>query len=172
MLSRSIPCTRSTRPSLREKKAISHWSGKVLPSLPLARLTCGRLIRQCKASDDTDKIRHIIEQLCQEFAFGPSRQNASALGGLIGLAAVAIALSNVLTFHSGTQCFRMLQIIWTILFLLFLDVFQIRIRDYGIMHWSRCIILQKWQRGRYCCTSTTFLTRCVRYKIICHCVDE
>lgn len=54
-----------------------------------------RLIRACKANDDTAKIRLIIEQLCQEFAFGPSRQNASALGGLIGLAAVAIALSHV-----------------------------------------------------------------------------
>lgn len=52
-----------------------------------------RLIRTCKSNNDTNKIRQIIEQLCQEFAFGPSRQNASALGGLIGLAAVAIALS-------------------------------------------------------------------------------
>jgi hypothetical protein len=58
-----------------------------------------RLIRNCRASNDTAKIRLIIEQLCQEFAFGPSRQNASALGGLIGLAAVAIALSNV--FYSA-----------------------------------------------------------------------
>jgi len=56
-----------------------------------------RLIRTCKANDDTDKIRLIIHELCQEFAFGPSRQNASALGGLIGLAAVAIALSHVIS---------------------------------------------------------------------------
>ena len=54
-----------------------------------------RLIRTCKANDDAAKIRLIIEQLCQELAFGPSRQNASALGGLIGLAAVAIALGHV-----------------------------------------------------------------------------
>lgn len=54
-----------------------------------------RLIRTCKSNNDTAKIRQIIDQLCSEFAFGPSRQNASALGGLIGLAAVAIALSQV-----------------------------------------------------------------------------
>jgi hypothetical protein len=61
--------------------------------------TVVRLIRTCKANDDTTKIRLIIEQLCQELAFGPSRQNASALGGLIGLAAVAIALGHV--SHNG-----------------------------------------------------------------------
>jgi hypothetical protein len=68
--------------------------------LMVADIASLRLIRNCRASNDTAKIRLIIEQLCQEFAFGPSRQNASALGGLIGLAAVAIALSNV--FHPAS----------------------------------------------------------------------
>lgn len=63
-----------------------------------------RLIRTSKASNDTNKIRQIIEQLCQEFAFGPSRQNASALGGLIGLAAVAIALSQVCSKSVCANC--------------------------------------------------------------------
>jgi hypothetical protein len=63
-----------------------------------------RLIRTCKSNNDTEKIRQIIEQLCQEFAFGPSRQNASALGGLIGLAAVAIALSQVCSQFVRADC--------------------------------------------------------------------
>ena len=107
---RSITRKRSSRPSLRETEIGGYRSRKVYSYSWMAIWPFTfRLIRACKANGDTDKIRLIIEQLCQEFAFGPSRQNASALGGLIGLAAVAIALSNVSspldeTYRIGCRC--------------------------------------------------------------------
>ena len=96
---RSIIDEGSQRPPLRETKAGCHRTGKVRALSPVPA-DVSRLIRTCKSNNDTAKIRQIIDQLCSEFAFGPSRQNASALGGLIGLAAVAIALSQVLSHNS------------------------------------------------------------------------
>lgn len=54
-----------------------------------------RLVRLTKAQKNPAKTHEIIDQLCEDLAYGPSRQANSALGGLIGLAAVAIALGQV-----------------------------------------------------------------------------
>jgi hypothetical protein len=130
----------------------------------LANVLC-RLIRNCKASNDTAKIRLIIEQLCQEFAFGPSRQNASALGGLIGLAAVAIALSHVLDSSLAANHVRTSPTTWTTLYHQCSDVSRIRTLDYGTMPWNRCTTLPRSQREKYYSTSMKYSTRCARYRL-------
>lgn len=70
-----------------------------------------RLIKQCVSEGQTDKINDIINQLCREYAYAVHQPNARN-GGLIGLAAAAIALgqSEVANFleaiiHPVLACF-------------------------------------------------------------------
>ncbi|EMR11827.1 hypothetical protein PNEG_00251 [Pneumocystis murina B123] len=51
-----------------------------------------KLTRECLNNNDTTRIRQIIDILCQDFIYGPSRVVNSMFGGLIGLAAVVIAI--------------------------------------------------------------------------------
>ncbi|KTW29180.1 hypothetical protein T552_01137 [Pneumocystis carinii B80] len=51
-----------------------------------------KLTRECLNNNDTTRIRQIINILCQDFIYGPSRVANSMFGGLIGLAAVVIAI--------------------------------------------------------------------------------
>src|SRR5450432_2164345 len=55
-----------------------------------------RVIRDLAASKDYDKIKKIIQQLCNDFAYAVHQPHARN-GGLIGLAAAAIALGPVRT---------------------------------------------------------------------------
>lgn len=50
-----------------------------------------RVIRDLAANKDYDKIQKIIQQLCNDFAYAVNQPHARN-GGLIGLAAAAIAL--------------------------------------------------------------------------------
>ncbi|KAK9370623.1 vacuolar protein 14 C-terminal Fig4p binding-domain-containing protein [Lipomyces kononenkoae] len=56
-----------------------------------AALELEKCIRQCIEDDDDAKIRSIVDQLCHDFAYAVHQPNARN-GGLIGLAASAIAL--------------------------------------------------------------------------------
>ncbi|KAK9237438.1 vacuolar protein 14 C-terminal Fig4p binding-domain-containing protein [Lipomyces kononenkoae] len=56
-----------------------------------AALELEKCIRQCVEDDDDAKIRSIVDQLCHDFAYAVHQPNARN-GGLIGLAASAIAL--------------------------------------------------------------------------------
>lgn len=53
-----------------------------------------RVIRDLASSKDYDKIQKIIEQLCNDYAYAVHQPHARN-GGLIGLAAAAIALGPV-----------------------------------------------------------------------------
>ena len=53
-----------------------------------------RVIRDLAASKDFDRIKKIIQQLCNEYAYAVHQPHARN-GGLIGLAAAAIALGPV-----------------------------------------------------------------------------
>lgn len=53
-----------------------------------------RVIRDLAATKEFDKIRKIIQQLCNEYAYAVHQPHARN-GGLIGLAAAAIALGPV-----------------------------------------------------------------------------
>ena len=53
-----------------------------------------RVIRDLAAGRDYDKIKKIIQQLCNDFAYAVHQPHARN-GGLIGLAAAAIALGPV-----------------------------------------------------------------------------
>lgn len=52
------------------------------------------MIRDLAASKDYDRIQKIIQQLCNDFAYAVHQPHARN-GGLIGLAAAAIALGTV-----------------------------------------------------------------------------
>jgi vacuole morphology and inheritance protein 14 len=60
-----------------------------------------RAIRDLSASKDYDRIKKIIQQLCNEYAYAVHQPHARN-GGLIGLAAAAIALGPV---RSMSICF-------------------------------------------------------------------
>ncbi|KAG5439958.1 hypothetical protein PCANB_000240 [Pneumocystis canis] len=51
-----------------------------------------KLIRECFNNNDTIRIRQIIDILCQDFIYSSSKVVNTTFGGLIGLAAVAIAI--------------------------------------------------------------------------------
>ncbi|KAG5513603.1 hypothetical protein PMAC_001035 [Pneumocystis sp. 'macacae'] len=51
-----------------------------------------KLTRECFNNNDTTRIKQIIDILCQDFIYGPSRVANATFGGLIGLAAVVIAI--------------------------------------------------------------------------------
>lgn len=53
-----------------------------------------RVIRELAAGKEYDKIKKIIQQLCNDFAYAVHQPHARN-GGLIGLAAAAIALGPV-----------------------------------------------------------------------------
>jgi adenine-specific DNA glycosylase len=53
-----------------------------------------RVIRDLVANKDYDKVKKIIQQLCNDFAYAVHQPHARN-GGLIGLAAAAIALGPV-----------------------------------------------------------------------------
>lgn len=52
------------------------------------------LIRDCLAANDHDRIAKVVHQLCYDFAYAVHQPHARN-GGLIGLAAAAIALGGV-----------------------------------------------------------------------------
>ena len=58
-------------------------------------------IRSCLAEGNHDRIARIVHQLCHEYAYAVHQPHARN-GGLIGLAAAAIALGSVRssTYHS------------------------------------------------------------------------
>ncbi|KAI5789980.1 putative vacuole-associated enzyme activator complex component [Pyronema domesticum] len=57
----------------------------------LGALDLEKTVRQCLADDDHARIKAIIEQLCQDYAYAVHQPHARN-GGLIGLAAASIAL--------------------------------------------------------------------------------
>jgi len=83
---------------INEKWALS--SKLITTTCRLNMLTDGthhsleRLIREHVAAKDYDRIKKIIQQLCNDFAYAVHQPHARN-GGLIGLAAAAIALGSV-----------------------------------------------------------------------------
>lgn len=65
----------------------------------LGALELERVVRECVAHDDNEKVRDIISQLCLDFAYAVHQPHARN-GGLIGLAAASIALGPVGIFRS------------------------------------------------------------------------
>ena len=61
---------------------------------PASAYSIERAVREAIAIQDHDKISRIVDQLCQEFAYAVHQTHARN-GGLIGLAAVSIALGSV-----------------------------------------------------------------------------
>lgn len=59
-----------------------------------------RIIRELTTSKDYARVQAILEQLCNEYAYAVHQPHARN-GGLIGLAAAAIALGPVSCFLSG-----------------------------------------------------------------------
>jgi hypothetical protein len=64
----------------------------LIPSLTIDRLE--RLVRDASANKEYEKIRKTVEQLCHDYAYAVHQPHARN-GGLIGLAAVSIALGSV-----------------------------------------------------------------------------
>ncbi|KAI9836003.1 MAG: hypothetical protein M1837_003537 [Sclerophora amabilis] len=64
---------------------------KLYDKRKVGALNLERIIREASANEDTEKVKHIIYQLCHEFAFAVHQPYARN-GGLIGLAAASIAL--------------------------------------------------------------------------------
>jgi hypothetical protein len=67
------------------------------------------VIRDLAASKDFDRIKKIIQQLCNEFAYAVHQPHARN-GGLIGLAAAAIALGQVRVMPSGSHGARLISV--------------------------------------------------------------
>ncbi|EPX72359.1 vacuolar protein [Schizosaccharomyces octosporus yFS286] len=51
-----------------------------------------RVVRQYLEKDETDKVQDVINELADNFIYSPTKGSNAVFGGLIGLAAVAIAL--------------------------------------------------------------------------------
>lgn len=66
-------------------------SDRLYDKRKVAALELEQAIRECLMEEDRDKIKLIIDQLCRDFAYAVHHPNARN-GGLIGLAAAAIAL--------------------------------------------------------------------------------
>ena len=62
-----------------------------------------RVIRELVAAKEFDKIKKIIQQLCNEYAYAVHQPHARN-GGLIGLAAAAIALGPVSSEILAISC--------------------------------------------------------------------
>ena len=60
----------------------------------MGRFRLERLIRELTATHDYAKVSAIIDQLCNDYAYAVHQPHARN-GGLIGLAAAAIALGSV-----------------------------------------------------------------------------
>jgi hypothetical protein len=77
---------------LRPSQCFSPASPNV-PLTPYARLE--GVIREALAANDHERVEKIVKQLCHDFAYSVHQPHARN-GGLIGLAAAAIALGQVL----------------------------------------------------------------------------
>lgn len=77
--------------SCLDKEVQKGLSDRLYDKRKVAALELEQSIRECLANDDRDKIKSIIDQLCRDFAYAVHHPNARN-GGLIGLAAAAIAL--------------------------------------------------------------------------------
>ena len=53
-----------------------------------------KIVRDATANQDYDRIAKVVDQLCHDFAYAVHQPHARN-GGLIGLAAVSIALGTV-----------------------------------------------------------------------------
>ena len=68
------------------------WEASALLIFLLLRLE--KLIRECLATNNHDRIRKVVHQLCHDYAYAVHQPYARN-GGLIGLAAASIALGPV-----------------------------------------------------------------------------
>lgn len=66
-----------------------------------------RIIREYAVAKDYDKIHNIIHQLCNDYAYAVHQPHARN-GGLIGLAAAAIALGPVTCLLSNIMCYLLI----------------------------------------------------------------
>ena len=67
-----------------------------------SRRSLERVIRDLAAAKEFDRIQKIIQQLCNEYAYAVHQPHARN-GGLIGLAAAAIALGPVRRRRKGQE---------------------------------------------------------------------
>lgn len=68
--------------------------GSISTKLTLMLYSLENIIRDSLATNDHDRIAKIVHQLCHDFAYAVHQPHARN-GGLIGLAAAAIALGGV-----------------------------------------------------------------------------
>jgi hypothetical protein len=106
-----------------------------------------RVIRDLAASKDFDRIKKIIQQLCNEYAYAVHQPHARN-GGLIGLAAAAIALgpvclSNYAAAEVTNSIYRIWQDIWMKLCPQYLLASQTKTQEFGIMLVKACITLPR-----------------------------
>ncbi|KAI9722852.1 MAG: hypothetical protein M1828_004418 [Chrysothrix sp. TS-e1954] len=67
-----------------------------------------KLIRECLATENHDKIHKVVDQLCHDYAYA-IHQPYARNGGLIGLAAVSIALGSASSFGLLKEVARYLE---------------------------------------------------------------
>lgn len=77
-----------------DSNAIRLLSDKFYEKRKQGALEIESTIRQALAFNDHDRISRIVNQLCQDYAYSVHQPHARN-GGLIGLAAAAIALGSV-----------------------------------------------------------------------------
>lgn len=94
--------TNSTTSGRLELLSTYSWTLRSLPKLTL--LSLERVIRDLAAAKEFDRIKKIIQQLCNDFAYAVHQPHARN-GGLIGLAAAAIALGPVCLEHEVMQIY-------------------------------------------------------------------
>ncbi len=71
-----------------------YWVNERDSKFDIAFSSLERVIRDLAAAKEFDRIKKIIQQLCNDFAYAVHQPHARN-GGLIGLAAAAIALGPV-----------------------------------------------------------------------------
>lgn len=71
-----------------------YWVNERDSKVDIAFSSLERVIRDLAAAKEFDRIKKIIQQLCNDFAYAVHQPHARN-GGLIGLAAAAIALGPV-----------------------------------------------------------------------------
>lgn len=127
------------------------------------------IIRDSLAANDHDRIAKIVHQLCHDYAYAVHQPHARN-GGLIGLAAAAIALGGVRKTNFLCNPYpdthnpdRMSLAIYEKSFLQFSPASPIKMPVYDTMLVRACTISQRSPKEKSSYTSTTSSMPCARY---------
>lgn len=126
------------------------------------------VIRDCLANDDHQRIEKIVQQLCHDYAYQTHAPHARN-GGLIGLAAAAIALGPVGFLYTRTPdkstdvCInRRSPATSKKSSLPSLPASPTKMLACDTMPVRACTTLQRWPRGKSWCTLTKSLMLCAK----------